>query len=342
MRYFFKAAALFTISISGTAYGQQVTPAKFFADTSMIDATLSLNINRVLSHRDKEGFRVPATFTYTIPGSQPVTDTLDAELRGHFRRDYCYLPPLRLMFNTKKDASLSKLKALKLVSICKPFGDYDQYIIKEYLVYKIFNVISDMSFRVRLLKINYEDSSGKKKGWTGHAFLLEDIKDLAKRNNSAEWAKTKVATEATNHHRMTLVSIFEYMIGNTDWAVPVDHNIRLLRVLSDSLAVPYAVPYDFDYSGLVNAEYAVPDERLNIDNVQQRLYRGFPRQPGEINQILDIFKEKKDAIYNIINNCDLLDKHSKGDMISYLDGFYKIISDPDEVKLRFITNARVE
>ena len=140
---------------------------------------------------------------------------------------------------------------------------------------------------------------------------------------------------------MTLVAIFEYMIGNTDWAVSVDHNTKLIMPEKDSIARPYVVPYDFDYSGLVNTEYAVPDEKLELENVRQRLYRGFPRTLLEVNEALDIFKEKKEKIYALINNFDLLTTSSKKEMIYYLDSFYDSIKKTGDVKSIFIDNARM-
>jgi hypothetical protein len=38
----------------------------------------------------------------------------------------------------------------------------------------------------------------------------------------------------------------------------------------DSTARPVVVPYDFDYAGIVDAYYAVPNEGLEIENVRQR------------------------------------------------------------------------
>ena len=139
---------------------------------------------------------------------------------------------------------------------------------------------------------------------------------------------------------MTIVALFEYMIGNTDWGVSVNHNTKLILSKTDSSQRPYVVPYDFDYSGLVNTDYAVPDEKLNITSVTERLYQGFPRSMEEINEVLDIFKKQKSNIYSLINNFDLLTSKSKKEMISYLDSFFKMINDPVELNDVFIENAR--
>jgi hypothetical protein len=206
----------------------------------------------------------------------------------------------------------------------------------------MYNLLTDKSFRVRLLNLNYSDSNGKKNEFAGQAFLIEDEKEMAKRSKCIEWSKGKIFTESTDRKQMTLVALFEYMIGNTDWSVPASHNIKLIQAKEDSLSRPFAVPYDFDYAGIINTDYAVPDPLLNTETVQQRVYRGFARTLDEINETLAIFQQQKAAIYAIINNAELLSSGSKKNMSNYLDGFYETINKPKEVKSTFVDNARVE
>ena len=163
---------------------------------------------------------------------------------------------------------------------------------------------------------------------------------MAKRNNCKDWTAGRPNTEYTDRNQMLLVALFEYMIGNTDWSVPVRHNIRTIRLKDDSLASPFSVPYDFDYSGLVNTDYAVPDPMLNIETVVERVYRGYPRTMDELNEAFKVFNSKKEEIYSLINNFKLLESNTKKSMIQYLDEFYKIIQKPNEVKSIFIQGAR--
>ena len=69
------------------------------------------------------------------------------------------------------------------------------------------------------------------------------------------------------------------MIGNTDWTVPVFHNNVLIISQGNlqGLGSGIAVPYDFDYSGLVDANYAVPSDQLNLPSVLDRRYLGICR-----------------------------------------------------------------
>jgi hypothetical protein len=204
----------------------------------------------------------------------------------------------------------------------------------------MYNLFTEKSFRIRLLELTYQDSTKRRKEFTQHAFLIEDTKDLAKRNTMTEWKKPNVQTEQTEREQMTLVALFEYMIGNTDWSVPALHNIRLIYDKEKITPLLYAVPYDFDYCGLVNAEYAVPYEELGLENIRQRLYRGFPRTMEELNKTLEVFKEKKEKIYSLVKDLTLLSKTKQKEIINYLDEFYELINKPGEVETAFIKNAR--
>lgn len=323
------------------AQSSSINRLRFFNDTSIVNATIATDMGKLLRQK-KTGYQIQGTFITTLPDSTKINEPVLLVVRGHFRKDNCYLPPLKINFKFQKSSALHSLGSLKLVSTCKTSVTYDQYLLKEFLIYRIYNLLTDMSFHVRLLNLDLMDSSGKKKPISEHAFLVEDIRDVAKRNNCIESKKGIFVEETTDRRQMTLMGIFEYMIGNTDWGVPVYHNIKLIFSKNDSSKRPFIVPYDFDFSGFVNSDYAVPDEKLSINNVQQRLYRGFPRTMEELNEVLDIFKKQKDNIYALINNFDLLTSRSKKEMIHYLKDFFEIINDPQMVKYTFIENARRE
>jgi hypothetical protein len=342
MKFFLLAVGLFSLASLQPDYGQS-SPSNsnnFFKDTTVLNATLVANMGKIYNYQGKKEIDFPAIFKTTLSDSTQVNDKIILNIRGHFRLGFCYVPPIKLIFNYHENSKMFYLKDLKLVNECKISNEYEQYLLKEYIAYKIYNLITGLSFQVRLLKLNLQDSAGKKKTMTEYAFLLEDIKAVAKRNNCKDLKNVKLQTEATDRRQMTVVAIFEYMIGNTDWAVSVNHNTKLVKSINDSFARPFVVPYDFDYSGFVNTSYAIPDERLNIDNVRQRLYRGFPRSLPEIEEAATNFRLQKDKIYALINNFDLLTRASKSEMTQYLDEFYTIINDPRSLKLTFVDNAR--
>jgi hypothetical protein len=314
---------------------------KFFEDTSIVHATITTDIGKIVRKKEKESLEFPANFSIIFSDGNTIEEPIILSVRGHFRREKCFLPPLTVDFKDKKTSVLKPLGSLKLVSQCYTSEIGEKYLLSEFLVYKMYNLLTDMSFRVRLLNLKLVDSSDRKKPITEYAFLMEDIKNLAKRNNCT-YLKSKVDPRNTNDYQMTMAAVFEYMIGNTDFGVFANHNTRLLHSNTDSSNRPFVVPYDFDFSGFVNTDYSIPDATLDISNVRTRLYRGFREPPEVVNAVVAVFKKQKDSIYALINNFNLLSSKSKNELTSYLDDFFKIINNPAKVKYTFIENVRTE
>jgi hypothetical protein len=315
-------------------------PLKFFEDTSILTATITTNTRELFNHKNKIGISFPARFSTKLEDGTVIDEPVSLQVRGHFRKGYCYIPPLKVSFNSDKNPVLKPLGSLKLVSQCTLAAFSQTYLLDEFLVYKIYNLFTNLSFRVRLLNLNIVDTSRKKKTITEYAFFLEDDKQLAKRNNCKDWKKGFVGDQNTDRHQMKLVALFEYMIGNTDWSVLVRHNICLLLSKTDSVPHFYPVPYDFDYSGFVNTDYAIPDPRLNITSVRERLYRGYALTMDELEEGLTVFKNQKNNVHSLIENFQLLNPRNKKDLNEYLDEFFDLIDKPIQVRNAFIDNAR--
>jgi hypothetical protein len=323
------------------ASGQsRINRAHFFEEDKPVIMDLSTDLKRLVTSKKANDYQ-PANVTLHFPDSSVISAPIKLSARGIFRRENCYVPSIKLDFtDTTASSKLSSLKKLKLVVGCGTKSEDEKLLLKEFLVYKIYNLLTDMSFRVRMLRINYTDTRGKIRSYTQYGFLIEDVDDMAKRNKCKEVQKRVFPQERTDRQQMTLVAVFQYLIGNTDWAVPAYHNIKLMRPATDSISFPYVVPYDFDFCGVVNAEYATPNENLDIKSVTERLYRGFPRTIEEVQRILDIFRNKKEAIKNLVTNFEWLDQRNRRDVMKYLDDFYSIIEDKYQVQRIFITDAR--
>jgi hypothetical protein len=327
-------------SIVTSAQKGTVDAKKFFTDESPIDVTLATDFKKLFAEKKSEAL-VPATITMRFPDSSVVTEDININTRGISRKEICKMPPIMLNFKNPGSPKLSPLKKLKLVSACGGSNDEAQLLLKEALCYKIYNLITDMSFRVRMIHITYQDTKGKVKSYTQPGFIIEDMGALAKRNKCKEVKNGLFKTENTDRQQVTLVAIFEYMIGNLDWSTWKYHNIKLMSPVKDSTAPPYPVAFDFDYSGLVNAPYAVPPEEIpEVTAVTQRNYRGYPRTIEELQNILSIFKKKKDAIINLVTNFEGLTKGTKKEVLDFLDDFFKTIEKDSQIKRTFIENAR--
>ncbi|MBL7738226.1 MAG: hypothetical protein JNK14_03345 [Chitinophagaceae bacterium] len=333
-------AFLFFIAVNAFAQ-DPVNEVSFFEDERVVSMELLTDLKTLVNEKEVNKYQ-PAKITLRFPDSTVITEDIQLSARGEFRRTNCYMPSMKLDFKNPSSLQLARLKKLKMVCGCSRGTTNENLVLKEYLIYKMYNLLTDMSFRVRLLHITYRDTKRKIKPYSQYGFFIEDVDEMAKRNKCYEVENITFHTQSTNRTQMTLVSLFQYMIGNTDWAVPTYHNIKLMRPKKDSLATPFTVPYDFDYCGLVNAEYAIPPEELGITSVRERLYRGFSRSMEELQTCLAHLHQKKDAFMDLIMRFDRLALREKKEMTSYLDGFFEKTNDPAFVKNTFIDEARTK
>ncbi len=313
----------------------------FFLDDNLIEVNFTTDIKKLRNDKKTPAYQ-PATISMKFSDTLTITETIRVEPRGVYRKQNCDMASLMLNFKNPSSPKLSPLKKLKFVGGCRSGSSYEELVLKEYLVYKIQNFLSPMSFRVRLLHITFNDSRGKVKPFTEYAFLLEDMNDLASRNNCVEIKVKNFFTEATNREQMTFVNLFQYMIGNTDWSIPNLHNMKLMVPKNDTLAKPLSIPYDYDYSGLVNASYAVPAEGLGIESVSQRLYRGFSRSYDELKVAIEVFKEKKESIMYYVDHFELCSTKCRKLITAYLNDFYETVGSKKKIESIFIMNARTE
>ena len=192
------------------------------------------------------------------------------------------------------------------------------------------------------MNVSFKDISGKKKPYTQYAFLIEDVDEMAKRNNMVEIEGTQYNTEQTNRDQMTIVTLFEYLIANTDWSVPSYHNIKLIAPKDEKGTRPFAVAYDFDICGFVDPSYATIDEKLQeqISSVRERLNRGFPRTMEELKIAVKLYNDKKEKIIGMIKNNEYLNSKEKSRSVSYVEEFYKIINNDKDLQRIFVDGGR--
>lgn len=291
---------------------------------------------------------LPGTLAYTdASGAERVLD-LELRARGHYRKqeDVCDLPPIRLNFKKEQVAGteFAGQDKLKLVAHCQDKRDqYEQYVLKEYLAYRIFNVLTDLSFRARLLRVSYVDSDDERETNTHYAFLLEDDDLLAERIGAKVLEVPYTSYSELDPAQAALVSVFEYLIGNTDYSLirgakdeECCHNIVLFSKESGG---QLAIPYDFDFSGLVNARYAGPNPKLRITRVTQRLYRGSCEHNGELDAALASLREHEPAIMETVASMEGLDDNSRERALDFLSEGYDDIADADSVEDNIISEC---
>jgi len=317
-------------------------PAFLFQSEEPLNLTLTMDIKSVFSNREAEESHL-AEISYSDTEGNKITIPIKICVRGNFRKDQnnCDFPPLRLNFSDSSVIStiFEGQDKIKVVTHCRSRLDlYEQNVLKEYLAYKLYNLFAEESYYVRLAHIIYADVKGKLDTLEKMAFLIEPTKQMAGRNGCERLKVSNIHQTKTNQQKTMLMAVFQYMIGNTDWSVWVQHNTILLKEASST--VPIVVPYDFDWSGLVNPPYAVPSEVLPIETVKIRLYRGFCTSDAELQLVLDEVRQYKDEIYRLCNTVPGLSEKELKKTLKYIDDFFKIIENPKKVELEFHRKCR--
>lgn len=272
-----------------------------------------------------------ATLSYLDESGQKKEFSIKISTRGKTRKKVCAFPPLELNFKKKQlsESIFSGQDKIKLVTHCKGSKSFEDYIRKEYAVYKLYQQLVPYSYQVRLCEINYRDLKKPDESNIHIGFMIEPIKDLAERNQMELFKGNIVNQEVTQKDYLDKLVMFQFLIGNLDWSIPERHNMKIIR--NQQKGLPVAVPFDFDYCGMVNTPYAVPPEGIEISSVKVRRFRGLCRHAGYAKTI-DFYQQMKQVLYDEINNAQYLSANVKNDMTKYLDSFYDLISDPTYVK----------
>mgnify|MGYP005834880387 CR=1 FL=1 len=332
----FQIFLLCTVTLSSNAQGN------IFDKQSILEIEIIGDLKELFNDVIPQNARYHDIIIYYLDGDSSVSLPAKAMTRGIFRRNRsnCKIPSLAIKPQKINDPIFNTSQRIKLVNPCMNTLSAQQYIIKEYYAYRIYNILTDYSFKVRLVKILYLDRVGKYKNFFTYGILIEPLKWLANRTNTKEIKTQGIIQNATYRPVLDAMAMFQYLIGNTDWSVPKLHNIKLLY--HDSLTSVIPVPYDFDYCGFVNPPYTKPPEIIPISSVRERYYRGNCRQRLELNFTIDFFIKKKAEIMNIITADSLLTEKNKNYILNYIDMFYSTLSDPKLVKREFIENCRNE
>jgi len=311
-----------------------------FQRDSILKITFETNLGQLIKKKFKENYQ-EAQLSYLDSMGKEQTKTLKVRARGNSRKSTCFYPPLKLKF-TKVDLQAmgfqSNFNKLKLVCQCRRGEVYEQYLIKEYLAYRLFNEVSPMSFRVQMIEINFVDTAEKMKSFKSYGFLIEPAEEVAARFEGTPYRASVLNPKYTLPEQTNLIYLFQYMIGNTDWAIANNHNIFSFRTYNYSL--PVCVPYDFDYAGIVNTIYAVPNDKLPIKNVTERLFRGICRESGTYESVAQSFITRKDAFYKVIDDCPQLISKSRSWMSNYLDDFFRIVESPRSLEASVVGYCR--
>jgi hypothetical protein len=313
-----------------------------FDTTEPLAFTLTGDFKTINKDRRPESTaRYPGILSVTDDKGREQTIKVTLSPRGHFRRmaRNCAFVPLRIEFAGGETAGtiFEGQTTLKLGTHCQDDKAFEQYTLREYLTYPLYNLVTSQAFRARLARGTYVDEKSGKSMTTRNAIFIEHENDLARRMGGRIVELPR--TEFKDFHAETLntMMLFEYMIGNTDFSLYANHNVRFVQDPSRTL---YPVPYDFDLSGLVHAPYAIPDRRFGIRSVLDRLYRGPCRSVDEMEAAAAQFRAKKGEMIALIEGTNEMDSAMRGEMKSYLEEFFRAIEKPSSIKSRLVDGCR--
>jgi len=321
------------IDTTEQATDKQDHPGRYlslFEDDDLLEVSLLFDVSSFLKKADRNQ-SLDGTLTMHFSETDSLESKVTVKYRGQSRYERCRFPPARITFKKPiyEVSDSGRIKKMKLVNQCQSGPSYENYIIKEYLVYKLYGVLTDTAFRVRLVKLNLLDSEKKRKPASQYGILIEPEELLESRLKI-----TEVKTEAVSLRHMypsliDQVAIFNYMVSNWDWSVPGQHNVSVFASSqpgSAGMGIP--IPFDFDLTGVVNADYAIPPPDMSIETNRERLFSGICRTREVYHSELQEFLEKKGEFYAVINDSPYLSNMAKKDVISFLNQFFDQLEKP--------------
>jgi hypothetical protein len=323
MRGWISAIALL-LANSAAAAKPPAPPKPLFASDAPIKITIQGPISAIVGNRSSP----PLPGTLAADG---ITYPITLEPRGIFRRtkETCDFPSIKVELTRPAPAGslFQGQHKLKLVGHCKRSPDFQQKVLLEYAAYRLYNLMTPESFRTRLANIDWVDQSGRPYV-SRIGFFIEDFGDVAKRNGlSVAHMGPLVPLTQIEPAAGARFAIFEYMISNYDWSMRAGpqgqeccHNGRLLTETPTGPLTP--VPYDFDFSGLVDAPYAEPPEGIPIESVRQRNYRGYCMHMAQARAYAAQLSPRRAEFLGLFSTIPGLDPREQAKAADYLQGFF--------------------
>lgn len=318
-----------------------------FESNELLEVRLSGPLRELARDRDEKPAYRPGILTY--PELDGTDRTLEVKLRprGKSRRGmYCQFPPLRLKVpkNDVDGTLFEKQNNLKLVTHCKRSDRHDRFIYREYLVYRMLNLITRTSFRVRPLVIEYVDTAQPDRSERRFGFLLEDKKRLAKRLERKEAKVAKLSPSQLEPAHTSLMDLFQFMVANTDFSFispwGTDDCCHNTTLLSDPSGAYLPVPYDFDVTGFVDAPYAVVDQKLPIADVRKRLFRGFCRPDDSLARAVARLQAVRAQIFEVLRTETMLEERDRASAERFIAAFYALLDNPADLQRKVLGACR--
>lgn len=301
-----------------------------FESAAPLAISIEAPLERLLHNRDSDA-PVAGTLVDNLGNRMPI----NVELRGITRRreETCAFPPLSVRFTAAPPAAspFAGERKLKLVTHCLSNTSSDRVVLLEYAAYRMYQALTPRSFGVRLLNVRYIGANGRPIAQRP-AFVIEDLSDVARRNQLAELrVGPRIPIADLNRADAARYALFQHMLANHDWSMRAGpagdnccHNARLIGSAGPGNATP--IPYDFDFSGFVNAPYAKPPEQLGLGSVRDRRYRGYCSHNAEAAEAVRQFRARQGAMEAALAAVPGLDARAMASARAFMQQFFAQIA----------------
>jgi len=226
----------------------------------------------------------------------------------------------------------------KLVGYCRNTPQYEQYNLQEAQLYRVYRQVTDLSHKVRVLRISYADSASGQVETTRYGFIIEDPAQMAARVGGKILDRKGATADDLDPTATAMAYTYLYFMANTDVSFNGLHNGEIVSLPNGQYA---PVAYDFDFAGIINAHYAGTDPSLPIRNVRTRLFRGYCAHEAAYPPIYEIFKEKRPAIEALYADTigKLIAPGTVKNSLDYINDFYKDIRTPEAAKKALMSDC---
>lgn len=333
------------LTCCSAALAQEGYKRTLFETQAPMQVEIAAQWRKLVRENDEKAW--PATLTYTDAEGNARQVALTVERRGISRQRVCDFPPIRLRFDeeSRKGTPFQGEGSLKLVTHCDDGRRWLQYNVLEMIAYRLYNLMTEYSFRIRPLQIRYRDVDRDKEAEARFGFVIEDVDQLAERNGMQEIETGRISPSRLEPRAVSQAAVFQYLVGNLDWSALTGpggeccHNVKLIGVSADAEHfVP--VPYDFDATGFVDAHYAVPPEGLRVRSVRTRLYRGYCAHNDYLaetrSQVLGLERDMR----ALVQNEPRLDDRNRREAMDYLDDFFEVLRSDEEFEEEIVSKCR--
>jgi hypothetical protein len=313
---------------AGRGAARRAAREALFADTTPLVLALRFDHRAVFRDRDTLSRRRYDGRVIVRTGTGADTVPVRVRPRGHFRlgANNCDFVPLRLEFRDRpsRGTLFDGQEALKLVTHCKTdVRDYDEYLLREHLVYRMHNLLTPLSFRSRLVEASYSDSLDG--GWrvSRRALLIEDEASVSRRAGGKVAEQRGAVWDNLDSTAVAQYALFQYFIGGTDWSLSALHNVRVVQ-RPDGVYIPLA--YDFDWTGMAQTPYAIPDPRLRVSRTRDRLFRGPCWSVDAFAGAVAGFTAQRAALLALLDTPGLSEEY-RSSTRRWIEEFYTTVSD---------------